>query len=106
MWSFLDFILILKRNNLEIAPDDPMRLDACLGVVSRIVDAIEILAENGELEIMQDTASCMTSSTGVFLRKVGLRPARDPRRSRSIGLPDLETCTKVFDNLPAPANSF
>lgn len=70
MWSFLDFILILKRNHLDLTPHDPMRLDACLAVASRIVDEIEILAENGELEILQDTASCTTSSTGVFLRKV------------------------------------
>jgi hypothetical protein len=38
-------------------------------VVSRIADEIEILSRNGMLLLMQDSASGMTSSLVVFLRK-------------------------------------
>ena len=59
----------MRRYRLEIAIHDPLRLDACLSTASQIAEEIAVLAGNGELEIMQDTASCMTSSLAVFLRK-------------------------------------
>ncbi|KAK8844525.1 hypothetical protein IAR55_006371 [Kwoniella newhampshirensis] len=70
LWSTLDFVLILKRHNLDIGPSDPARIDLCLADTARIVDEIDILADNGDLEIMQDTESCMTSSLVVLLRKM------------------------------------
>lgn len=69
MWSILDFIHILHRHRLELAPQDPLRLDMCLASASKCVDEIELLAETGPLPIMQDTGSCMTSSLIVFFRK-------------------------------------
>lgn len=70
LWSILDFMFIMQRYRVEIAVFDHLRLDSCLAVASRIAGEIDLLADNGELEIMQDTASCMTSSMVVFLRKV------------------------------------
>ncbi|WWD22922.1 hypothetical protein CI109_107417 [Kwoniella shandongensis] len=70
LWSALDFVLILKRHNLDIGPSDPARIDLCLSDAARIVDEIDTLADNGDLEIMQDTESCMTSSLVVLLRKM------------------------------------
>ena len=66
----LDFMFTLKRQHYELGPHLPMRLDACLSVASQIVDEIEILGKNGVLGVMQDTASCMTSSLGIFFHKV------------------------------------
>jgi hypothetical protein len=70
-------MFIMKRylyetpsNPILVIIPDPLQLDACLAIASKIADEIHILAGNGELEIMQDTASCMTSSLVVFLRKV------------------------------------
>ena len=71
IWSILDLIHILHRHRLELAPQDPLRVDMCLSSASKCVDEIELLAETGPLPIMQDTGSCMTSSLIVFLRKVG-----------------------------------
>jgi len=81
----LDFILIVKRHHLELAPHDILRRDACLGVASQIVDNIEVLAETGELAFLQDTASCMTSSLGVLLRKM-FRPATLSQKALIISL--------------------
>lgn len=72
LWSILDFIFVMKRFHMEMKPSDPLRLDTCLHLVSRIADEIDILANNGMLVIMQDSASCMTSSLVVFMRKVSL----------------------------------
>ena len=69
-WSILDFMLIVRRHRLELAPEDSLRRHACLEVACRIVDNIERLAETGALAYLQDTASTMTSSLGVLLRKV------------------------------------
>ncbi|OCF38974.1 hypothetical protein I317_07229 [Kwoniella heveanensis CBS 569] len=69
LWAVLDFMLILKRHRLEVAPTDPARIDACLSDASRVADEIDILADNGDLEIMQDTSSCMASALCVLLRK-------------------------------------
>ncbi|RSH84056.1 hypothetical protein EHS25_005301 [Saitozyma podzolica] len=69
LWSILDFIFVLRRYILEESPQDPLHLDNCLSVVSRIADEIEILSRNGMLLLMQDSASGMTSSLVVFLRK-------------------------------------
>jgi hypothetical protein len=63
-------MFIMKRFRLDMVPTDPLRLDSCLHVVSRIADEIDILAHNGMLVIMQDSASTMTSSLAVFMRKV------------------------------------
>lgn len=60
----------MRRYLLEKASTDTLRLDACLGVAGRIAEEIDVLARNGELEFMQDTASCMASSLVVFLNKV------------------------------------
>lgn len=49
-----------------------MRLDSCLSAASQIVDEIEMLGKKGTLGIMQDTASCMTSSLGIFFHKASL----------------------------------
>lgn len=70
LWSILDFVLVMKRYRYEMArgPRDPLRLDQCLHVVSRITAEIEALSANGLLIIMQDSASCMTSSLIVFIR--------------------------------------
>lgn len=69
-WCIQDFIHILHRHRLELAPQDPLRLDMCLATASKCVDEIEFLAEQGPLPIMQDTGSCMTSALIVFLSKV------------------------------------
>lgn len=69
-WSILDFLFILQRYLLELRPHDMMRREICLNTCDRILAQIEILAEKGDLNVMQDTASCMTSSLVVFLRKV------------------------------------
>lgn len=66
----LDFMFTLKRQHYELKPDLPMRLDACLSVASQIVDEIDSLGKLGVLGVMQDTASCMTSSLGIFFHKV------------------------------------
>jgi hypothetical protein len=66
----MDFIHILHRHRLELAPQDPLRLDMCLATASKCVDEIEFLADQGPLPIMQDTGSCMTSALIVFLSKV------------------------------------
>lgn len=72
LWSILDFVLVMKRYRYEMARGprerDPLRLDQCLHVVSRITAEIEALSANGLLIIMQDSASCMTSSLIVFIR--------------------------------------
>lgn len=86
LWSILDFILVMKRYRYEMgssslptassgsgvngvrAARDPVKLDQCLHVVSRITAEIETLSSNGLLIIMQDSASCMTSSLIVFIR--------------------------------------
>lgn len=47
-----------------------MRLDTCLSIAAQIVDKVETLGRKGTLGIMQDTASCMTSSLGTFFHKV------------------------------------
>ncbi|WVF68288.1 hypothetical protein IAT40_003053 [Kwoniella sp. CBS 6097] len=70
LWAVYDFMLILKRHRLEAAPTDPGRIDACLSDASRIANEIDILADNGDLEIMQDTSSCMASALCVLLRKI------------------------------------
>ncbi|WVR07895.1 hypothetical protein IAU60_004938 [Kwoniella sp. DSM 27419] len=70
LWATLDFMLCLKRHMLETNPSDPSRIDACLGDAARIAEEIDILADNGDLGIMQDTSSCMASSLVVLLRKV------------------------------------
>jgi len=69
-WCILDFMFTLKRQYYELASHEPMRLDTCLSIASQIVDEIEILGKKGTLGIMQDTASCMTSSLGTFFHKV------------------------------------
>lgn len=71
LWSILDFIFVMKRSRFEMSPDDPMRIDACLGVAARIADEIDNVAHNGALVIMQDSASCMTANLVDFARKVG-----------------------------------
>ena len=71
-------MLTLKRQHYELGPHLPMRLDACLSVASQIVDEIEILGKTAVLGIMQDTASCMTSSLGIFFHKAS--------RSKRVGL--------------------
>lgn len=71
LWSILDFMFIMKRFHLDMAPHDQLRLDSCLHIVARVADEVDILASNGMLVIMQDSASCMTSSLVVFMRKVG-----------------------------------
>lgn len=71
LWCTLDFLLIIKRHHLENAPSDPSRIDACLSDATKVAEQIEILANNGELGLMQDTESCMTSSLVVLLRNVG-----------------------------------
>jgi hypothetical protein len=76
LWSILDLIFIMKRFRLDMVPTDPLRLDSCLHVVSRIADEIDILANNGMLVIMQDSASCMTSSLAVFMQKVSFASPR------------------------------
>lgn len=63
-------MFIMKRYRHEMVRQDPLRLDSCLEVMSRIADEVDILATNGMLVIMQDSASCMTSSMVVFARKV------------------------------------
>lgn len=73
-WCMLDFMFTLKRQHYELNPTLPTRLDACLSVASQIVDEIDSLGKLGVLGIMQDTASCMTSSLGIFFHKVGLFP--------------------------------
>nr|XP_019009527.1 uncharacterized protein I206_06176 [Kwoniella pini CBS 10737]OCF48308.1 hypothetical protein I206_06176 [Kwoniella pini CBS 10737] len=70
LWSTLDFMLVLKRHYLEASPNDPIRIDACLSYASRITDQIDEVANNGDLEIMQDTSSVMASSLTVLLRKM------------------------------------
>ncbi|WWC66062.1 uncharacterized protein I303_108684 [Kwoniella dejecticola CBS 10117] len=70
LWSTLDFMLVLKRHYLEASPSDPIRIDACLSFASRITDEIDAVANNGDLEIMQDTSSVMASSLTVLLRKM------------------------------------
>jgi hypothetical protein len=70
----MDFIHILHRHRLELAPQDPLRLDMCLATASKCVDEIEFLADQGPLPIMQDTGSCMTSALIVFLSKVRTIP--------------------------------
>lgn len=70
VWSVLDFMLIVHRHHLELAPDDALRRHTCLEIASRIVDNIERLARTGGLAFLQDTAATMTSSLGVMLRKV------------------------------------
>lgn len=71
LWSILDFVFVMKRYRLEISPHDLLRVDACLEIASRIADEIDILADNGMLIIMQDSASCMTANLVDFGRKVG-----------------------------------
>jgi hypothetical protein len=70
LWCTLDFLLIIKRHNLENAPYDPSRIDACLSDAAKVAEQVDILANNGELDLMQDTESCMTSSLVVLLRNV------------------------------------
>ncbi|WWC92591.1 uncharacterized protein L201_007550 [Kwoniella dendrophila CBS 6074] len=70
LWATLDFMLVLKRHHLEASPNDPIRIDACLKYASRITDEIDTVANNGDLEIMQDTSSVMASSLTVLLRKI------------------------------------
>ncbi|WRT69909.1 uncharacterized protein IL334_006900 [Kwoniella shivajii] len=70
LWATLDFMLTLKRHQLETAPNDPYRVDACLSYASRITDEIDAVANNGDLEIMQDTSSIMASSLTVLMRKI------------------------------------
>nr|XP_019043747.1 hypothetical protein I302_08328 [Kwoniella bestiolae CBS 10118]OCF22677.1 hypothetical protein I302_08328 [Kwoniella bestiolae CBS 10118] len=70
LWATLDFMLTLKRHHLEASPNDPIRIDACLSYASRITDEIDAVADNGDLEIMQDTSSVMASSLTVLLRKI------------------------------------
>lgn len=72
LWSILDFMFIMKRYRADMVRQDPLRLDSCLEIVSRIADEVDILAANGMLVIMQDSASCMTSSMVAFARKVGV----------------------------------
>ncbi|ORX37541.1 hypothetical protein BD324DRAFT_622303 [Kockovaella imperatae] len=84
-WSILDFILILQRQRLDLNPTDPLRLDMCLGVASEIVDLIAALADNGGLAVLQDTASCMTSSLAVLLHKI-FRQTSTPQKSLVISL--------------------
>ncbi|ORY22181.1 hypothetical protein BCR39DRAFT_552054 [Naematelia encephala] len=78
-WSILDFIFIMRRYRLEVDMDDPLRLDACLAVASQIAGELDVLAGNGELEIMQDTASCMTAALVNLLRKVFRRATRSQK---------------------------
>lgn len=75
-WCILDFLFTLKRQHHELAPNVAMRLDACLSIASQIVDEIEVLGKKGTLGIMQDTASCMTSSLGIFFHKASSRIVR------------------------------
>ncbi|WWD04399.1 hypothetical protein V865_002468 [Kwoniella europaea PYCC6329] len=70
LWATLDFMLTLKRHYLEASPNDPIRIDACLSYASRITDEIDAVADNGDLEIMQDTSSVMASSLTMLLRKI------------------------------------
>lgn len=70
LWSILDFVFVMKRYRMEVSPNDSMRVDACLEVVSRIADEIDTVAQNGMLIIMQDSASCMTANLVDFARKV------------------------------------
>lgn len=93
-WSILDFLFILQRYLLELQPDDLGRREICLNTCDRIVAQIEILAEKGDLNVMQDTASCMTSSLVVFLRKVSLLCCRLVPAEDQI-LPSLATNRKA-----------
>jgi hypothetical protein len=70
LWSILDFMFVMKRYQQDLVRSDPLRLDSCLELVSRIADEIDILAHNGMLVIMQDSASCMTSGLAEFAGKV------------------------------------
>lgn len=82
-WSILDFVLVMQRYRYEMGRErerDPVRLDQCLCVVGRIVREIEALAANGLLIVMQDSASCMTSSLIVFVRN-NYRDASRAQRS-------------------------
>jgi hypothetical protein len=69
-WTFLDLIFILNRHLLDLAPNDSLRLDACLGITAKLVDQIEVVAEGGWLEVLQDTGAVKTSNLGMFLRRV------------------------------------
>ncbi|GMK58677.1 hypothetical protein CspeluHIS016_0601190 [Cutaneotrichosporon spelunceum] len=66
LWSILDFMFVMKRYQQDLVRSDPLRLDSCLELVARIADEIDILAANGMLVIMQDSASCMTSGLAGF----------------------------------------
>ncbi|KAL1407903.1 hypothetical protein Q8F55_007339 [Vanrija albida] len=70
LWSVLDFKFMLKRYRYERAPHDLLRLDEGLQVSSSIIDVIDQLANNGMLEIMQDSAIVKSSALVVFCRKV------------------------------------
>ncbi|BEI99236.1 hypothetical protein CcaverHIS631_0402790 [Cutaneotrichosporon cavernicola] len=70
LWSILDFMFVMKRYQQDLVRSDPLRLDSCLELVARIADEIDILAGNGMLIIMQDSASCMTSGLAEFAGKV------------------------------------
>jgi hypothetical protein len=71
----------MRRYRYEMIAHDPLRLNSCLVIAGEISEEIQLLARNGELEIMQDTASCMTSALVVFFQKV--------RDSVCVGLADL-----------------
>lgn len=72
LWSILDFMFIMKRYRHDMMRQDSLRLDSCLEIVSRIADEVDTLAANGMLVIMQDSASCMTSSMVAYCRKVSI----------------------------------
>lgn len=71
-WFHLSELLPIKEALIGVSYDSALATEDCLQLVSRIVQQMVLLSEDGTLPFLQDIGACLVSRLGLFLHKVGI----------------------------------